>query len=116
MIQGQEKSPGKKVVAHQDRNLVLPYGIDGGEATAGIGIVDNIIMNQRCSMKNLHQGCTPVAPFVDPAAEFGAEKHENRADALAFLADDVSRYQVHQTDTGSDGFAEVTVEQRKVFA
>ena len=115
MIQRQEKAPGKEVVSHQDRNLVLPDGVDGGEPTAGIGIVDNVIVNQRRSMKNLHQSRPPVTPFVDPATEFGAEQHENRADTLALLTDDVPRHQVNETDAGSDGFAEVTIEQRKVL-
>ena len=109
-----EESAGEKVVAHQDGDLVLPDGVDGCESAARVGVVDDVVVDQRRRVQDLHQRGPAVTLLVDAAAEFSAQEDEDGADLLPLLPDDVLRDQVDEADARPDRFAEDPVEEREV--
>ena len=55
-----------KPVAHQDGNLVAETGVDRRAITASVGIVNNVVVNERRRMQHFHHGRHPNRIF--PAA------------------------------------------------
>ena len=93
-----EEAAREQVIAHQHGDLVLPDRIDRCEPAARVGVVHDVVVDQRRGVQDLHERGAPVAPFVDPAAQFRAQEDEDRADLLALLPHDVLRHQVDEPD------------------
>ena len=71
-------------VAHQHRRLVAPLGRDGLPPAPHLGAVDDVVVDQRRRVEELHDGRHADHRLVRLLAEdFGGEHQQGRADTLA---------------------------------
>ena len=73
----------KQIIAKQNTGLVVPAGIHRGDVAARLGIVQNVIMNQRCQMDHLDNCGQHLVIVADPAAGFGGQQQQHGSQALA---------------------------------
>jgi hypothetical protein len=64
---------GVEIVADKDADLVAPDFSGGRSATADIGVVDDIVVEQRCGMNKFNQTGELVMITTGIAAETGRE-------------------------------------------
>ncbi len=84
-------------VAGEDALGVAPGGVGGGAAAAGIGLVDDIVVDEGGGVEHLDDGTEADAGVAGTAECFRGEKEEQGADALASASDEVLG------DVGDDG-------------
>ena len=70
-------------VAGEDTHGVAPLGVGGGTAAAGLGVVDDIVVDERGGVDDLDDGSELHRAIASIAEEFGGEQQERGADALA---------------------------------
>ena len=80
---GEMKRMREEIIAHQNRRLVSPLGVDGRGVPADEGFVENIIMNKRGGVNHFDDGGEDVMVGPDLAAGSGGEQNECRPQAFA---------------------------------
>ena len=111
VLQGEEKAPAQQKVAEEDGDLVLPERIDREDAPPPLGLVDDVVVDERGRVEQLDERGRPVAGLRDPAAGAGREQHQRRPDPLALLAQDVLRHLVEQAHVRAHRLAEIPLER-----
>jgi len=84
-------------VAGEDALGVAPGGVGGGAAAAGVGLVDDVVVDEGGGVKHLDDGAEADAGVAGTAEGFGGEEEQQGADALAAASDEVLG------DVGDDG-------------
>ena len=79
----------ENVVADQNGRPGVPQRVDGRLAASDVSLVDDVVMDQRGRMDHLDQRRAHVAPLADLAVQGGRQQHEQRAELLAPVAEDV---------------------------
>lgn len=78
---------GDKEIADEDGYVVVPNGVDGGVSVATVGVVDDVVVYERCVVEDFDGGCRSQSCFVDlTAKEFGCEHNEHGSQLFAFVA------------------------------
>jgi len=98
----------------EDGDLVLPDRVDRGESPTRVGIVHHVVMNERRRVEDLHQRRPPVGLLLHAPANLRAEKHQNGADPLPLLADEIARHQLDESDVRTERLTEYLRERIKV--
>ncbi len=70
-------------VAGEDAFGVAPGGVRGGAAAAGIGLVDDVVVDQGGGVEHLDDGAEANAARGAVAKGFGGEQEEHGPDALS---------------------------------
>ncbi len=84
-------------VAGEDALGVAPGGVGGGAAAAGVGLVDDVVVDEGGGVEHLDDGAETDAGVAGAAEGFGREEEQQGADALAAAGDEVLG------DVGDDG-------------
>jgi hypothetical protein len=74
---------GVEIVADEDTDLIAPDFSGGSPASADIGFVDDIVVEQRRGMNELNQTSELVMIATGIAAETGREHEKKRANSFS---------------------------------
>ena len=89
-----------QVVAHQHAGGVAEHGVGGVAATAQVGLVDHVVMQQRGGVDELHHGGQQLVMGAFIAQRARHHQHHGRTHALAAGADDVVADRADQDHLG----------------
>ena len=95
-VGGQGEGVGEQGVAEQDGERVAPFGVGGGHHAAGVGAVDDVVVDERGHVDELEDDADFQVVVGDAAGGAADEDGEGGADALAGGVADVG-------DVGLDG-------------
>ncbi len=76
-------------VAGEDAFGVAPGGVGGGAAAAGVGLVDDVVVDEGGGVEHFDDGAEADAGVGGGAEGLGGEQQEQGADALAAAGDEV---------------------------
>ncbi len=68
---------------------VAPGGVGGGAAAAGVGLVDDVVVDEGGGVQHLDHGAEPDAAASGAAERLGREQQQQGTDALAAAGDQV---------------------------
>ena len=77
-------------VAGEDAFGVAPGGVGGGAAAAGVGLVDDVVVDEGGGVEHLDDGAEADAALAGAAEGFGGEQEQQRTDALAAAGHEVA--------------------------
>ncbi|MNS89148.1 hypothetical protein D3C72_1231520 [compost metagenome] len=89
---------GIQVIAHQHAGGVAEYGVGGFAATAQVGLVHHVIVQQRRGVDEFHHGGQQLVMGAFVAQGASHHQHHGRAHALAARANDVVANRADQDD------------------
>ena len=106
---------GIEVIANQDTDLIAPHFPGSLAATADVGIVHDVVVQERGGMDELDQTAEQqVRPAALPA-EARAEGHEQRTDAFPAAAQNVGGDGVDQGHPGIEILLDLLLDALKEF-
>ena len=103
-------------VAGEDAFGIAPGGVGGGAAAAGVGLVDDVVVDQRCGVQHLNDGAEADARVRGAAEGFGGEQQQQRADALAAAGHQVARDVRDDRDVGGGVLREFLFDRGEIVA
>ena len=78
-----EQCGGKDIVADEHSHLVVVACVDRSLSAAHSTLVDNVVVNKRCSVKKLQTDSCVLRHCRDFSEILGHQKHQHRAHTLA---------------------------------
>ena len=103
-------------VAGEDALGVAPGGVGGGAAAAGVGFVDDVVVDEGGGVEHLDDGAEADARVGGAAEGFGGEQQQQRADALAAAGHEVVRDVGDDFDVGGGLAGELLLDGGEVVA
>src|SRR4029453_18749078 len=97
-----------EVVPEQDGDVVAPARMDGEPAPAQVGVIDDVVVNQRGRVNELDHRGVQDGPVAGIAAEPGGHQQNRRTDALPPAALDIAAHLGNQGHPGLDVAGRVT--------
>ena len=91
---------GIEIVSDQDADLISPNFSSGLTAPTDIGIIDDIIMQERGGMDELHKAPELMVFATGITAEPGTEEQQQRPDTFAATVEDMCCDGVDEGDAG----------------
>jgi hypothetical protein len=101
-------------VADEHARGVAPERIRGLAPAPQVGLVDDVVVQQRRGMDEFHDGGEQHVIVAAIASRLRRQQHEHRPQALAAAADDVLGNLVDQHDVGGQPRADQAVHARHV--
>ena len=103
-------------VAGEDALGVAPGGVGGGAAAAGVGFVDDVVVDEGGGVEHLDDCAEADAGLAGAAEGFGGEQEEQWADALAAAGDEVAGDVGDDFDVGGGLAGELLLDGGEVVA
>ncbi len=103
-------------VAGEDALGVAPGRVRRRAAAAGVGLVDDVVVDERRGVQHLDDGAEADAAWAGAAEGFGREQEQQRADAFAAACDEIPRDVGDDLDVGGGLAVEVLLDGREVVA
>ena len=103
-------------VAGEDALGVAPGGVGGGAAAAGVGLVDDVVVDEGGGVEHLDDGAEADAGVAGAAEGLGGEQEEQGADAFAAAGDEVLRDVGDDFDFGGGLAGELLLDGGEVVA
>ena len=95
-LRGENQRVGEEEVADKHSQMIVPQAVYGLGVAPHTGVVDDIVMDERGVVEQLHGHGPLYYIVVDLPQEPGAENHHHRADLLPFLFEICRHHLVHQ--------------------
>ena len=89
-----------EIVADENADLVAPDFARGTAASAQIGVIDDVVVQQGRGMDEFHQTAECLMILTGVSAEVSAEKHEEGADPFAAAIQNMRSDGINQGDAG----------------
>ncbi len=107
---------GEVVVADHDGRFIAEARRDGGSAATDGRAIDDIVVDERGGVRQLHRHRRGIEPAQVVRADLGREQHQRGADALAPGREQIGHRRGHHVGVGRDQVAESRLESGQVFA
>ena len=103
-------------VSGEDALGVAPGSVGGGAAAAGVGFVDDVVVDEGGGVEHLDDSAQANAALAGAAEGFGGEQEEKWADALAAAGDEVAGDVSDDFDVGGGLAGELLLDGGEVVA
>ena len=108
------KSFCEEVVPQQHGNLVSPLHVDGGDAPTHFRLIDDVVVDQRGDVDELHRLRQPEPRFPGAAPGLRRQTHQRRPDHLASRAQHMPHQLADKRVFGDQLLFQLSMEPRQL--